>query len=119
MANVKILIEGDTNDADYTSVMREITQEQLDQFMPIIEAIKACKERHNWEGAYDNHTLYDLYPQFFERNDDYDPTDEYDDEFQPSNLLENFDYLVPTNEYGSVHTITRIEIYPCEPIRLL
>jgi len=118
MANLKILIEGDTNDGDYISEMSDITQETLDLILPVIEAVKSSTEFHNWSNEYDSKSIEDKYPQFCVRNDDYDPEDEYDYEFELGEALEAFSGLVPSGEYG-VHSIKKIEIYRCEPERLL
>lgn len=67
MVNLKILIKGDTNDADYVTSVSSIDQETLDLIRPIAEAIKECKLEYNWESDhYRSPKLEDLYPQFVE-----------------------------------------------------
>ena len=115
---MRILIEGDCNDGDYISEMSEITQEELDLILPVIEAVKTSTEYHNWSNEYDDKSLEDKYPQLLIRNEDYDPEDEYDEEFMMGEALERFSNFVPSGEYG-VHSIHRVEIYRCDPERLL
>lgn len=50
-----VIIEADTNDADYVSEKNEISQEDLDLIMPVINAIKEFNEdksikyqKYNW-----------------------------------------------------------------------
>jgi hypothetical protein len=114
---MRILIEGDHNDGDYISEVNNIKQERLDEFMPLIKAIKA--KNGQWGDDYSRPKLEELYPQFFDKNEDYDPEDEDDYEYVESNLLENFFFYLPNAGGGHIHTITKIEIYPCEPTRLL
>jgi hypothetical protein len=115
---MRILIEGDCNDGDYISEMSEITQETLDLILPVIEAVKAYTEYHNWSNEYDNKSLEDKYPQLCVRNEDYDPEDEDDYEFVCGWALKMFSSLVPSSEYG-VHSINKIEVYHCDPVKLL
>lgn len=114
---MRILIEADHNDGDYVSEVNDITQERLDKFIPLIEAIKA--KNGQWGDAWSRPKLEALYPQFFDKNEDYDSDDEDDSEYVESNLLENFMFYLPRTDNEHIHTITKIEIYPCEPIRLL
>jgi hypothetical protein len=96
MANLKIMIEGDTNDADYISEINDITKEQLNSIMPIIEAVKNCTNRHNWASEYANYTIEDLYPQFFINGDE-------------SPEMETFYEFLPHGEYG-IHSIDKIVV---------
>lgn len=93
----KIWIQGDTNDADYVSEMTDITEEELESIIPIIEAIKDCKEFHNWQNEYDDITIEELYPQFFKNGEEL-PEMEY------------FYELLPCGEYG-IHSITEIKVF--------
>lgn len=113
---MRILIEGDCNDGDYISEMSDITQEELELILPVIEAIKSSTEYHNWSNEYDIKSIEEKYPQFCVRNDDYSPEDDY--EFECGEALGTFSSFVPSGEYG-VHSIKKIEIYRCEPERLL
>ena len=88
-----IFIKADTNDGDYISKLTEIKNwDEFQQFLPLIATIKNCKKSHNWETGDNSDTeLNEQYPEF------------------DLNLLENFDYYVPSGEYG-VHTIEEIKI---------
>lgn len=44
-----IIITADTNDADYVTEVNEITDEQIKDIKPVIEAIKNAPNRHNYE----------------------------------------------------------------------
>ena len=90
----ELVIEADTNDADYITSTTEVTMDQIEKFKPIIEAIKNNKGSHNWpahEGV--RKTVEDEYPELDEE------------------LLDEFQDLVPNGEYG-VHTISSIVYYP-------
>ena len=113
MANVTILIEGDTNDGDLTASTHEITQEQLELIKPVIEAIKNCSERPNWNNYWVGKPLHVLYPQFFEEFEDYDP--EYESQFDASVAFTLFEELVP----GVVHTIVSIGLLEGTRVTLL
>lgn len=112
MANLKILIEGDTNDADYTISSNKITQQQLEMILPVIEAVKNCP-KPNWNNYWVGRPLHDLYPEFFEEIPDYDP--EYESSYEPSAAFELFGNLVP----DGVHTIVSIETVGVESTKLL
>ena len=104
-------ITADTNDGDYISNLSEISEEELEKILPVIEAIKNFKPytvnitegdwSHDWthnnnypvgdchrkgSGEKSAHELYGHLPGFH-----------------------LFDYMVPYNEYG-IHTITSIEL---------
>lgn len=85
-----IIIKADTNDADYVSSKHEITEEQIQEIMPVVEAIKKFGRGHNF------------------------PSNEYDTK-DASTLyghLEGFDLFndfTPHGE-GGIHTIESIEI---------
>jgi hypothetical protein len=64
---LKILVKGDTNDADYVTEITDIDQEELESIRPIVKAIQDCKSEYNWEcDHYDSPKLEELYPQFVE-----------------------------------------------------
>ena len=102
----EIVITGDTNDADYTTRTNDITQEQLDRFMPLIEAIKAYtkknKFRHNWPVSEycGGESPEKLYPQFAG-----EPKEDEDDE--PTGLIGEFMEFVPWD----IHSIESIVYY--------
>ena len=108
-----ILIEGDTNDADFTASTHEITQEQLELIKPVIEAVKNCSERPNWNNYWVGKPLHVLYTQFFTEIEDFDP--EYESEFESSDAFDLFENLVP----GGVHTIVSIGLLEGTRITLL
>lgn len=113
MANLKILITGDVNDADYYTSETSITQEQLELIKPIIEAVKSCTERPNWNNYWVGKPLHVLYPQFFTEFEDFDP--EYESDFESSDAFDLFEDLVP----NGVHSIISIEIIDGESTKLL
>lgn len=113
MANLKILIEGDTNDGDLTSSLKEITQDQLEIIKPVIEAVKNCTERPNWKNYWVGKPLHVLYPQFFTEFEDFDP--EYESQFDASVAFNLFEELVP----GEVHTIVSIGLLEGTRVNLL
>lgn len=103
----KIVIIGDFNDADYCTSEDKITEEHIQKLLPVIEAIKNCKHRHNFPTTeyfnprYDK-SLSELYPDFYEKHED----GEIIFKTEGAGLL--YDY-VPRGEYG-IHTIKSIKI---------
>lgn len=99
-----IIVKADSNDADYVTDYTEITDEQIEEIRPVIEAIKnAPKDKygwgHNWE------------------------TGEVEGNQTPENLyiktgiltkeqVRLFDEFVPLGDpnYPGVHTIERVII---------
>jgi len=93
-----LVVRGDYNDADFVTKITPITQEELDKFLPLIEALKKFKpytgmtdrapfkpmewnHKHNWpKGEYGcrqdlgEKTLKELYGELAE---------EFDDEYVP------------------------------------
>jgi len=49
-----ILVKADMNDADYTEHLSQITDEQLEIIMPVIDAIKEYKKIHGWRSNWDD-----------------------------------------------------------------
>lgn len=90
----EICIVGDENDADFTTVIRTITEKQLEKLKPIIKAIKKKDGRYEYG---------DCSKLGWEN-----PTDQYN--FTEEQFDFWHDYL-PTGQNG-VHTIESIEIYP-------
>jgi len=104
-----IVIKADTNDADYIYGKEPITDEEIEAIKPVIEQLKARKEKlledwaknynewsHNWETG--EHT--------FTRN----PTEMYvNTGLLTQEQVDLFDRFVPYGEYG-VHTIESVEI---------
>lgn len=107
----KLVIVADHNDADYMTETSDITDEQLEKFIPLIEAIKTFKpykvssksklnwdHRHNWPGG-----EYGYRPDLGEKS-----REEIYSQFS-SELIEEFSDFVPTSE-GNVHTIKEITV---------
>lgn len=104
----EIVITGDTNDADYTTRTNDITKEQLDHFMPLIEAIKTYtatqKWCHNWPASeYCDGSPEQLYSQFAGEENELDDEDENDID----SLIGEFHEFVPWD----IHSITSIVYY--------
>lgn len=100
MANY-ILVQVDTNDADYAYAFNPISDEDLAELKPLIEKIKANKDRHNFPNRYEYHvetTPYDLYVSEETREQDEIALDLF------------LDMYVPVTQVG-FHTIKSIEIY--------
>ena len=108
MANLKILIKGDTNDADYVTSVNDIDQETLDSILPVVEAIKNCKANYNWESEhFRSPKLEDLYPQFIESWKEFSDGEKY-----PvfTDGFEWFRELCPYGEMG-IHSIESVTVY--------
>lgn len=112
---LQLHITADHNDADYTSSVTEVTQEQLNRLMPVIQAVKKFKSykgeskahagmrsmtwihSHNWpDGEYAPRT--DLGEKTIQEL--------YGDKCD-ADALEEFRDMVPIED-GNVHTIKRI-----------
>ena len=92
-----VIIEADTNDADYTSQETIINSEQEALIRRVVgvilEHFPSGKWGHNWPtGEYENTTPDELYCGVLSMND-----------------IEEFDEYVPYGEYG-VHTIKSVRI---------
>lgn len=110
-----IIVTADTNDADYINNKSPITDEQIAQLMPLIEAIKNFKPykgkymcNHNW-------TVGDCF-----RGDLGEKTpEELYEGVVSEEVFEMFNELLPWGEYG-IHTIKMIEVIEVvSEIRLL
>lgn len=89
-----IIIEGDSNDADYIMDMNEISDKEIIEILPMIEAIKSKSNdgecQHNFPSSeYSEGSVEELY----------------------GNVMgfKLFDDFVPYGEFG-LHTITSIKI---------
>lgn len=97
-----LIIEADTNDADYVTSEHTITDKDIETLKPIVKVIKGCKTHHNWST-----TGYDDGPEVIYKGK---LTDEQ---------MEWMNDLVPNEEYG-IHTITSIKVFEVvNTIRLL
>lgn len=98
MANY-ILVQVDTNDADYAYAFNPISDEDLAELEPLIEKIKANKDRHNFpNNSRIETTAYDLYVSEETREQDELALDLF------------LDTYVPFSEMG-FHTVKSITIY--------
>jgi len=97
----EIVIVADTNDGDDVTAINDITKEELEKFLPLIEAIKKFDQKHkrgsgkyNWPaGEHMRGTCpEETYP-------DIDPA-----------LIDYFREYLPYGEHG-IHTIESIEYY--------
>ena len=95
---IELFIQADTNDADYVNQTTVITEEDLQRFKPLIEAIakNSKKHTHNWEvGEYARGpSPTEMYPQI---NED---------------LIQEFsENCVPFGAEGvGTHTIVKIQV---------
>jgi hypothetical protein len=115
-----LVVRGDHNDADFIVEITPITQEQLDRFLPLIEAIKKFKpykgmsdsehhggsksiefsHDHNWpEGE------YGYRPDLGQKS----IVEYYGEQGIPEDIVNEFsDGFVPHAEGGNIHTIVEI-----------
>lgn len=90
---LELTVVADTNDGDYMTEINKISEEDLKRFLPLFAAIQDSSFDHNWCTSY-----YERDPcprSMYARFD--------------SELIEEFDQLVPHGEYG-VHTIDSIRV---------
>ena len=93
-----MFIKADTNDADYITRESVVTDDILEDIMPVILAIKENKKGHNWptgEQTMDGEKE-EMYPML------------------TTEQIEDFDSYVPHGDYGT-HTIASIKIFEGEP----
>lgn len=111
-----LVVTADTNDADYVTNVAEITDEQIEKFKPVFEAIKNFKpyfgyyesgrktsehkynfQTHNWNGEHGEKSAQELYEHL--------TGEESWDEFVY--------YFVPKNpdNINGIHTIKSIEVF--------
>ena len=91
----ELSIRADTNDADYVTETTDVSQNQIDAMIPIIEMIKGRKH-YNWsDGEYSRLEEHPkkIYPELTEE------------------AYEWFCEFLPHGEHG-IHTIESIEYYP-------
>jgi hypothetical protein len=50
--DLMLVVRGDHNDADFVTKITPITQENLDRFLPLIEAIRAFPRKPNYAGPH-------------------------------------------------------------------
>ena len=92
------MVKADTNDADYVRSIEPISDEDLEEIKPVIEAIKNCKENYNWPAHESSHRCpEEVYPNI------------------SADLIDKFNWYVPGGENG-VHSIETIAIVNVEEI---
>lgn len=100
----EIHVTADYNDADLIDQISEITEEELERFMPLIEAIKAVSYKDGKWLHCPNWLTGEC-----KREDEKGPKELYS-HIDPE-LIEEFEEIyVPSSEYG-IHTITEIKVY--------
>jgi hypothetical protein len=88
-----LVVQADTNDADYVMEKSEISKEEIEDIKRIAKVIKSCKERHNWPDNDGEESIEELYKGQLSQED-----------------IEYFSQYVPSGgEYG-VHSIDFIEL---------
>jgi hypothetical protein len=105
--NQQILIQIDTNDADYMSSANEITDEEIEKIRPVIEAIKNFKPYIGTKKSYKNEHDSNYPTGECCREDLGEKTAEELYGHIPG--FETFEELLPYPEYG-FHTIESIKI---------
>lgn len=106
-----IHIEADTNDGDYVSTLRKISDAEIAEILPVIEAIKNF-EPYNAIGSRGNRTHYHNFPYGECHRCDLGEKSTFD----LYGYLEGYDLFmdhIPYNEYG-IHTIKSIRILNVE-----
>lgn len=90
-----IIIEVDTNDADFNISVNDIDDESLNIIQPLIDAIKEYSKEHKWEHNYPYNRgeidVKELYPNISEE------------------CFDIFNEYIPHNEFG-FHSIESISI---------
>lgn len=101
-----ITITADTNDGDYVTSNKEITDEELVLIEPVVEAIKNFKpyEVGRWKHTHNYPTGVVYRGDLGELS-----AEEYYTKIVTPKEFETFDELVPYNEYG-IHTIESIKV---------
>ena len=104
----QILIEVDTNDADYMSSANTITDKEIEEIKPVIEAIKNFKPYIGTKPNYWKHRHHSNYPTGESCREDLgEKTAEELYGHIPG--FETFDELLPCPDFG-FHSISSIEI---------
>lgn len=100
-------VRADTNDGDYITERSEITDEELEQILPIVEAIKEFDRNHQ-KGRGDYNWLCGEIRGAHEKG----PHEVYRDILTPEQI-ELFNEYTPYGEYG-IHTIDSVKILHVE-----
>lgn len=92
--SLHIRIVADTNDADYVTNLQKFDRADLPLVLKCVEAIKACKERHNWPRSHHRRgSPYITYEGILTEEE-----------------IDIFGDMVPSGEDG-VHSIETVEIF--------
>lgn len=102
MANY-LLVKVDANEDDYLTEFNAIGDHDLETIKPLIEKIKACKEKYNFPNGMLFDEDGDIYEMYADRADDGDPYD-------VDEAIEVLMQYVPVTEDG-FHSIVKIEVY--------
>jgi len=95
-----LIIEADTNDADYVHSVNKISDAQLEKLKPIIKIIKKCKSKHNWPAS-----------DFVDGN-----VNELYKDLLTEDQIDLFNNLCPYFE-GGIHTISCIRLFDVTKVR--
>ncbi len=104
----RLVIVGDTNDADYVTEISKIDQETLDNIIrPVAKLIKNCTEHYNWNDS----EYQERYPRALKSyNFDEKPHKLLFGDFD-QDTLQHFSEYCPCFE-GGIHSIESITITP-------
>jgi hypothetical protein len=92
----ELVIEADTNDADYVTSTTPVSEMQIVAVKLFAEMIKACPKHYNWANS-----------EYTDSNEH--PLEVYSELTEQA--FEWFNDLLPYGEHG-IHTIVSIEYYP-------
>lgn len=112
MSKKFIIIEADTNDADYVNEVSEITDKELETISPVIKAIKKFKSYKNKGRTHDNN-----FPTEDCCRRDLGEKDAVE-LYGHIEGFEDFLNICPSSEYG-IHTIKSIRVIEGELTKLL
>lgn len=96
MSKIFLIIEADTNDADYIRSIETVTEKELKQIQPMIDAIK----KRNSELKQNEHNFPDS---------EYLRGEDATERYGHVEGFELFHDMTPYGEYG-IHTITSIRV---------
>lgn len=107
-----LLIKADTNDADYVQSFKLITNEQLDSFLPLFEAIAAFKpyKSKSKSGMEYTHGHNFPYGECLREDLGEKAPDEIYEDVVSDEVFETFADFLPNSEFG-IHTIKKIKVY--------
>lgn len=101
-----LIIKADTNDADYIESTNVISQEELDRFMPLINAIKKFKPyKSKGRTHYHNFPVGECCREDMGEKSIQEIYSKINED-----IVDEFNDMVPYSEYGT-HTIQSIKLY--------